>query len=87
MTRPLARFGWTAQDEARAARIRAERGPIILDEVDFEPWKGELPRWPGLQPWGEPLSVTETPAGGRLTVYRNAVMISTPPRENPPWEG
>ncbi|SDM26937.1 hypothetical protein SAMN05216360_101387 [Methylobacterium phyllostachyos] len=26
MTRPLTTFGWTARDDARAARIRAERG-------------------------------------------------------------
>ncbi|SFI80257.1 hypothetical protein SAMN02799642_02821 [Methylobacterium brachiatum] len=26
MTRPLTRFGWTSQDDARAAQIRAEWG-------------------------------------------------------------
>jgi hypothetical protein len=31
MTRPLTTFGWTARDEARAARIRAERGEA--DEI------------------------------------------------------
>ena len=31
MTRPLTIFGWTASDDARAARIRAERGEA--DEV------------------------------------------------------
>lgn len=34
MNRPLTTHGWTASDEARAARIRAERGVLVLHEVN-----------------------------------------------------
>ncbi|MBD8907187.1 hypothetical protein [Methylorubrum zatmanii] len=79
MTRELPPFGWTAQDEARAARIRAERGqnPIIFDEVST--WRSPAPFTVA--------GADITAAGLRVTLFRPRVLFSTPAREEPPCEG
>lgn len=80
MTRPLTNFGWTAKDEARAARIRAERGILVFDEVDPGPWRRDLTPYLAA-------GADVTADGVRVTYYRPRVVFSTPEGKDPLCEG
>ena len=74
--RKLTSFDWTAADEARAARIRAERGVLVFDEVDPGPWRRDLTPYLAA-------GADVTADGVRVTYYRPRVVFSTPAA---PWE-
>lgn len=71
MNRPLTRFGWTAQDDARAARIRAERGVLVFDEVDPGPWRRDLTPYLAA-------GADVTADGVQVTYYRPRAVFSGP---------
>ena len=89
--RPVAASTWTGGrarrsfyrpngDDARAARIRAERGAIVFDEVDPGPWRRDLTPYLAA-------GADVTADGVRVAYYRPRVVFSTPAGKDPLCEG